>query len=68
MLKSQLEPKTNTNLSTDLYETDFYAWTQEQSILLSRGQWQSLDMDNLVEELEWIKCRVIYQFPISLMK
>ncbi len=44
MLKSQLEPKTNTNLSTDLYETDFYAWTQEQSILLSRGQWQSLDL------------------------
>jgi hypothetical protein len=52
MLKSQLKPKTNTELSTNLYDVDFYAWTQEQSILLSRGQWQSLDIENLVEEIE----------------
>jgi hypothetical protein len=52
MLKSQLKPKTNTDLSTNLYDVDFYAWTQEQSILLSRGQWQSLDIENLVEEIE----------------
>ena len=37
MLKSQLEQKTNLELKTnidlsnDLYEIDFYAWTQEQS-------------------------------------
>ena len=58
MLKSQLGQKTNlelktsNDLSNDLYEIDFYAWTQEQSALLSRGQWQSLDIDNLVEEIE----------------
>jgi hypothetical protein len=58
MLKSQLEQKTNLELKTnidlsnDLYEIDFYAWTQEQSALLSRGQWQSLDIENLVEEIE----------------
>ncbi len=52
MLKSKLELKTNIDLSNDLYEIDFYAWTQEQSALLSRGQWQSLDIDNLVEEIE----------------
>jgi hypothetical protein len=58
MLKSQLGQKTNlelktsNDLSNDLYEIDFYAWTQEQSALLSRGQWQSLDIENLVEEIE----------------
>ena len=48
MLKTQVELKAN----TDLYEVDFYAWTQEQSALLSRGQWESLDRENLVEEIE----------------
>lgn len=52
MLKSQLEPKISTDLSGTLYDIDFYAWTQEQSILLTLGQWQSLDIENLVEEIE----------------
>lgn len=54
MLESKLELPVNTSpdLTTDLYEVDFYAWTQEQSALLSRGQWQSLDIENLVEEIE----------------
>lgn len=54
MLESKLELPVNTSpdLATDLYEVDFYAWTQEQSALLRRGQWQSLDIENLVEEIE----------------
>ena len=28
-----------------------YAWTQEQSALLRLGKWQSLDVENLVEEI-----------------
>jgi len=54
MLESELELPTETshNLATDLYEVDFYAWTQEQAALLSNGQWQSLDIENLVEEIE----------------
>ena len=41
------------NLSvTNLYEIDFYAWTQEQSELLRLGNWQALDIENLVEEIE----------------
>lgn len=52
MLKSKLEIKTNVDLANDLYEIDFYAWTQEQSALLSRGQWHSLDIENLVQEIE----------------
>jgi len=34
-----------------LYETDFYAWTQQQSHLLKEQAWQSLDVENLLEEL-----------------
>ncbi len=36
----------------NLYQTDFYAWTQEQSKLLHRQQWQQLDLANLIEEVE----------------
>lgn len=35
-----------------LYETDFYAWTQEQAKLLSEHQWNQLDLPNLIEEIE----------------
>lgn len=35
-----------------LYDRDFYAWTQEQAALLKSGQWDQLDIPNLVEEIE----------------
>lgn len=35
-----------------LYDRDFYAWTQEQAALLRSGQWDRLDIPNLVEEIE----------------
>jgi hypothetical protein len=35
-----------------LYETDFYAWTQEQASLLRKNQWSQLDLLNLIEEIE----------------
>lgn len=38
--------------TTDLYETDFYAWTQEQVSLLKTQQWNELDTVNLIEEIE----------------
>lgn len=34
------------------YETDFYAWTEEQVNLLKANQWDRLDIANLVEEIE----------------
>lgn len=34
-----------------LYESDFYAWTQQQIHLLKAQTWQNLDVQNLVEEL-----------------
>lgn len=34
------------------YETDFYAWTQEQVDLLRQQRWSQLDALNLIEEIE----------------
>ena len=39
-------------MTTRLYDTDFYAWTLEQSRLLRSGNLQGLDIENLVEEIE----------------
>jgi hypothetical protein len=36
----------------DLYDTDFYTWTQTQAALLREGAWQGLDLANLAEEIE----------------
>jgi hypothetical protein len=38
----------------DLYETDFYVWTQEQARLLREKRWDDLDLANLVEEVEGV--------------
>ncbi|MCC5644065.1 DUF29 domain-containing protein [Nostoc sp. CHAB 5824] len=48
-------PETNPNipmLSPSLYETDFYAWTQEQVTLLRNEQWSQIDLQNLIEEIQ----------------
>jgi hypothetical protein len=39
-------------LRQSLYETDFYAWIQEQAKLLKHQQWSKLDLPNLIEEIE----------------
>jgi hypothetical protein len=35
-----------------LYERDFYAWTQEQATLLRTGRLEQLDTEHLAEEIE----------------
>ncbi|MBW4623788.1 MAG: DUF29 domain-containing protein [Cyanosarcina radialis HA8281-LM2] len=37
---------------TNLYSTDFYAWTQEQANLLRQGKVDYIDVINLIEEIE----------------
>jgi hypothetical protein len=37
---------------TDIYHTDFYAWTQEQAALLREQQSQALDYVNVAAEVE----------------
>ena len=39
-------------MRSNLYETDFYAWTLEQSKLLQISDFKGLDIVNLVEEIE----------------
>ncbi len=39
-------------MPSNLYEADFYAWTLEQSKLLKEGDFNHLDIINLVEEVE----------------
>lgn len=36
----------------NLYDNDFYAWTQHQAKLLHNQQWDQIDLPNLIEEIE----------------
>lgn len=46
------EPILSSGKFSNLYETDFYGWTQAQAKLLREGTWTRLDIPNLVEEIE----------------
>lgn len=37
---------------TTRYDRDFYGWTQEQADLIRAGNFEQLDADNLLEEIE----------------
>ncbi len=39
-------------MTTALYETDFYVWTQKQATLLRDEEFAELDVHNLIEEIE----------------
>lgn len=39
-------------MTTTLYETDFYAWTQRQAGLLRAEEFSEVDWNNLIEEIE----------------
>lgn len=45
--------------SQSLYEQDFYAWTLQQAEVLRSGQWDLIDLENVVEEIEslgrWVR-------------
>lgn len=41
-------------MSGNLYETDFYAWANEQAALLRAGQLSAADIENIAEEIESI--------------
>jgi len=38
--------------NAELYEQDFYRWTQEQVALLREEKWHQLDREHLMEEIE----------------
>lgn len=39
-------------MNKTLYETDFYTWVNQQATLLREGQFEKLDLSNLIEEIE----------------
>lgn len=39
-------------MTASLYETDFYAWTQQQAELLHGEEWEALDWQHIAEEIE----------------
>ena len=39
-------------MAEDLYETDFYTWTQRQADHLRAGRFDLVDLANVVEEIE----------------
>ncbi len=39
-------------MPTTLYDTDFYAWTQHQVALLRTEEFEAVDWDNLIEEID----------------
>jgi Domain of unknown function DUF29 len=45
-------PSPETSAMTSLYETDFFAWANEQASLLRAGKLSSADIENIAEEIE----------------
>ena len=45
-MATQVRPKTK-----DLYEEDFYVWTEAQAALLRERRFEALDLANLIEEV-----------------
>ena len=46
-MATELKPK-----SSQLYDADFYVWAQEQADLLRARRFETLDLANLIEEVE----------------
>ncbi len=53
-LKTQAGTLTPHRGLSDLYERDFYSWTEEQSRALRESRWDDLDWENLAEEIETV--------------
>jgi hypothetical protein len=39
-------------MNSDLYNQDYYQWVQETVKLLKQRNFQELDLDNLIEEIQ----------------
>ena len=44
-------------MNAPLHDADFYTWTRQQADLLRAGQYDALDTDHLIEELESMGAR-----------
>lgn len=50
--RDRLDPDGRSIAVPNLYEADFYAWTQEQAMLLRNQRFDRIDLPNLIEEIE----------------
>jgi len=41
-----------TSITDNLYEQDYYAWTEQQAALLQAGRFTEIDLVHLIEEVE----------------
>ncbi len=51
MIQANLKANQAPQPTSNLYESDFYAWVQEQTALLQDDQWNQIDIANLIEEI-----------------
>ncbi len=52
------------------FDTDFFGWTQDQAILLKKGEFNKLDINHLVEEIEALgnsEQRVLESYLVILL-
>src|SRR5437867_1293766 len=52
--EDERDKESSMGTNAELYDHDFYAWVQAQAALLKARQFDALDLDNLIEEVESI--------------
>lgn len=55
-------------MSTTLYETDFYAWTKRQAELLRAEEFEQIDWDNLIEEIDSLGAEQLHKVESHLIR
>lgn len=55
-------------MTTTLYETDFYAWTQRQTTLLREEEFEQIDWDNLIEEIDSLGAEQLHKVESHLIR
>jgi hypothetical protein len=56
-----------TQAVSTLYETDFVQWTDRTVQLLRERQFNALDLDNIIEEIQDLgrrECQALYSRPL----
>jgi len=54
--------------TVDAYEVDSYAWTRSQVDLLRAGRFDSLDVENIIEEIESLGSEQVHAVESHLIK
>lgn len=55
-------------MTTTLYETDVYAWSQHQTALLRAEEFEQVDWNNLIEEIESLGVEQLHKVESHLIR